>query len=299
MKLLKDAKEIYDQIEIPKELDDIVKEAINNNKRNEEDLHMKNKNRRITILQKSLLSAAAVLLCFTLALNTSEVFAENAEDVPVLGALAKVLTVRDYETTEDNKNISVKVPEINNSSESNEFVTDINKEINAIVDAYTADAQSRLEADKEAFLTTGGTKEEWAERDLNINVDYEVKYQKDNLLSLILTANESWYGAYDLTYYYNLNLEENKNLTLMDVLGSDYSNIANESIINQMKARAEENSDYVYWGVTDEEDSEMAGFTSVDENTKFYLNKEGKVVICFDKYEVAPGFMGRQEFIID
>ena len=299
MKQLKDAKEIYDHIEIPKELDDVVKDAIKKNVRNEGSLHMKNKNRRSTVLQKSLLSAAAVLLCFTLALNTSEVFAENAGDVPVLGALAKVLTVRTYETTQDNKNISVKVPEINNSSESNEFVADINKEINTIVDAYTADAQSRLEADKEAFLTTGGTEEEWAERDLDINVDYEVKYQKDNLLSLILTANESWYGAYDLTYYYNLNLEENKILTLMDVLGSDYITIANESIINQMKARVAENSDYVYWGVTDEADSEMTGFTSVDENTKFYLNDQGKVVICFDKYEVAPGFMGRQEFIIN
>ena len=299
MKQLKAAKEIYDHIDIPKELDEVVKEAIKNNERNEGSLHMKNKNRRSTVLQKSLYTAAAVLLCFTLALNTSEVFAENAGDVPVLGALAKVLTVRTYEASEDNKNISVKVPEINNSSESNEFVADINKEINTIVDSYTADAQSRLGADKEAFLTTGGTEEEWAERDLDINVDYEVKYQKDNLLSLILTANESWYGAYDLTYYYNLNLKENKNLVLADVLGSDYITIANESIISEMKARAEANSDYVYWGVTDEEDSEIAGFTSVDENTKFYLNKEGKVVICFDKYEVAPGFMGRQEFIID
>ncbi len=298
MKQLKDAKEIYDNIEIPKELNDVVKDAIKKNERNEGSLHMKNKNRRSIVLQKSLLSAAAVLLCFTLALNTSEVFAENAGDVPVLGVLAKVLTVRTYETTQDNKNISVKVPEIN-SSESNEFVTDINKEINVIVDAYTADAQSRLEADKEAFLTTGGTEEEWAERDLDIRVDYEVKYQKENLLSLVLTANESWYGAYDLTYYYNINLEENKNLTLVDVLGSDYITIANESIINQMKARVETNTDYVYWGVTDEEDSEMTGFTSVDENTKFYLNEEGKVVICFDKYEVAPGFMGRQEFIIN
>jgi hypothetical protein len=298
MKQLKDAKEIYDNIEIPKELNDVVKDAIKKNERNEGSLHMKNKNRRSIVLQKSLLSAAAVLLCFTLALNTSEVFAENAGDVPVLGVLAKVLTVRTYETTQDNKNISVKVPEIN-SSESNEFVTDINKEINVIVDAYTADAQSRLEADKEAFLTTGGTEEEWAERDLDIHVDYEVKYQKENLLSLVLTANESWYGAYDLTYYYNINLEENKNLTLEDVLGSNYITIANESIISEMKARVEENSDYVYWGVTDEEDSEITGFTSVDENTKFYLNEEGKVVISFDKYEVAPGFMGKQEFIIN
>lgn len=299
MKQLKDAKEIYDHIEIPNELEDVVKGALNNYKRNKGNVHMTNKNRRITVLQKSLLSAAAVIVCFTLALNTSEVFAKNAANIPVLGAIAKVFTVRAYETSEENKNISVKVPEISNSSESKEFVVDINKEINTIVDNYTADAQSRLETDKEAFLTTGGTEKEWAERDLDIKVDYEVKYQKDNLLSLILTANESWYGAYDLTYYYNLNLTDNKYLTLADVLGTNYISTANESIIKQMKARVVENSDYVYWGVTEQEDSGMAGFTSVDDNTKFYLNDEGKVVICYDKYEIAPGFMGKQEFIID
>lgn len=41
------------------------------------------------------------------------------------------------------------------------------------------------------------------------------------------------------------------------------------------------------------------GFTTVDENTKFYLNEKGKPVICFAKYEIAPGFMGDQEFVIE
>lgn len=40
-------------------------------------------------------------------------------------------------------------------------------------------------------------------------------------------------------------------------------------------------------------------FQNVDENTGFYLNEEGKTVVCFGKYEIAPGFMGAQEFVIE
>lgn len=30
-----------------------------------------------------------------------------------------------------------------------------------------------------------------------------------------------------------------------------------------------------------------------------YINKDNKVVICFPKYAIAPGYMGELEFIID
>ena len=31
----------------------------------------------------------------------------------------------------------------------------------------------------------------------------------------------------------------------------------------------------------------------------FYFNKENDLVIPFDKYEVAPGYMGTSEFVVD
>ena len=38
--------------------------------------------------------------------------------------------------------------------------------------------------------------------------------------------------------------------------------------------------------------------TTVTEDTPFYLNAEGEVVISFPEYSIAPGFMGIQEFVI-
>jgi len=42
------------------------------------------------------------------------------------------------------------------------------------------------------------------------------------------------------------------------------------------------------------EDSE-----GINENTKFYMNEAGNPVIVFEKYEIAPGAAGQQEFQIE
>ena len=61
----------------------------------------------------------------------------------------------------------------------------------------------------------------------------------------------------------------------------------------------EENEDYVYWGSEKDDDGiDMGGFTTVDRNTTFYINEAGNPVVTFPKYEIAPGFMGVQEFEI-
>lgn len=40
------------------------------------------------------------------------------------------------------------------------------------------------------------------------------------------------------------------------------------------------------------------GFSSIKPGQDFYLNGNGDIVVCFDKYEVAPGSSGTPEFII-
>jgi hypothetical protein len=349
MRKLEDGKKIYDNIKIPmemkKNIDDLLKYQSEEELRAGEDSRTSDDSRtnkdsrgwvssnevspgdrrRIPYIRYSAAAAAVVILCFTVVLNSSEVFAMSVAKLPIVGSIAKVLTVRSYESSENNKNITVKVPEVvvdetldhavessvnsainsiadrdaaANLTGSPSIVADVNAEIEKIVKDYLAEAKERMQGDKEAFLATGGTEEEWNKRDLTINVDYKIQYQKGNILSLMLTADESWYGAYDVAYFFNIDLNKNKKLTLEDVLGEDYVTIANSSIIKQMKERATDNPDFVYWGVTDGKDSSFDGFVTVDENTKFYLNKEGKPVVYFDKYEVAPGFMGAQEFVI-
>ena len=43
---------------------------------------------------------------------------------------------------------------------------------------------------------------------------------------------------------------------------------------------------------------EDGGFRSIQEDQGFYVNERGNVVVVFLKYEIAPGYMGTQEFEI-
>ena len=48
----------------------------------------------------------------TIGLNTNEVFAREMSELPVIGSLAKVLTIRSYHEKDEGHDITVKVPEI-------------------------------------------------------------------------------------------------------------------------------------------------------------------------------------------
>ena len=39
-------------------------------------------------------------------------------------------------------------------------------------------------------------------------------------------------------------------------------------------------------------------FEKITDETQFYLNKNGEVVICFNEGDVAPMYMGCREFVI-
>lgn len=227
--------------------------------------------------------------------NTSEAFAATAKQLPIIGAVSKVLTFRNYDTADGEKEIHVEIPEIQEESgneTSERLAADVNREIEKIMEEYKAGAEKRIAEYKEAFLATGGTEAEFAEKGIKVDAGYEVKYETEDILSLEVTANENWTSAYGIRYYYNLDLKNGKKITLKDLLGPDYVNRANESIHAQMKERMAQNPDLAYWDGSNGID----GFSTVDETTKFYIGRSGNPVIVFDKYEIAPGAFGAQKF---
>ena len=89
MSVFKKAKETYNSIKIPQELDYIVNKAINENK-----IHKK---RNIQIYFKSATATLATTFAlFIVLLNTNETFAKSMEEIPVINRLAKVFTEREH-----------------------------------------------------------------------------------------------------------------------------------------------------------------------------------------------------------
>lgn len=302
MRNLKDAKNIYDHIVVPEELDERLRSALETAPKTK----FHKKGRLVYFSKWAAASAAALFLCFTVGVNTSESFAMGVSEMPILGTIAKVLTIHSYETVEDTTTTKVTIPEVQVETADKEVekaITDVNAEIQKIVAEFTTEKQAEAAEYKEAFFATGGTEEEWGDRDIDINVDYEVKCQNDSILSLLLDGWMSSVNFQEERHFYNIDLVTGKELTLTDLLGEDAYTYASENVKSQMEERvAEDPEGLIYWGINDNseefEDVEGFAFPGVTETTPFYINEDGNVVISYNKYDAAPGYMGIQEFVI-
>ncbi len=312
---LYEAGRCHEQIPIPAELEERVRQAIEEGKkRNRQADGRRRRKRGLFIALRAVGALAAAVVLFMIPLNTNEAFARQMSELPIVGKVARVLTVRSYSYSENGVNVDASVPEIAiadadetaqeetvlENTAASDFAADVNAEIAEIVERCEEDAKRQFEEYREAFFATGGTEEEWGGRTCDVSVDYTVTYNEGAALSLILTTTESWVAAYGQRYYYNLDMENGRNLTLEDVLGPDWKALCDAGITAQIEERIAA-EDVVYWGFGESADDDMEGFegfSGVTESTQFYINGNGNAVVCFDKYEIAPGYMGVQEFEI-
>lgn len=233
-------------------------------------------------------SAAAVVLVFSLGVNLSPAFADAVRNVPVLGSIAEVVTLKNYFEQKDNVSYSVRQPAV--ADDQGQVQDDVvNQQIQQAIDTYLADAQQRIEEYKEAYLATGGTEEEFLSRNIQVQVDYQVFSQTEDTLSFALYMDENWVNSYGIVKYYNLDLQTGQPLTLQDLLGDNWQSMVNEEIAAQIQQQEQEGVPYLI---------DESTFSGVTDQTKFYINDQHQIVIVFDKYEIAPGSSGRPEFVL-
>ena len=276
-----DAKIRYQSADIPPELDFAVASALREGER---------RRRRRRWQSRALASLAACCASFVLLVNASPAFASAVYQVPVLGDLARVVTVTEYSIANKERLIDVRLPAVEDTG-STDLEQRINTEIQTRIDAVLAEAEARAEETKAAFVATGGDPEEFMP--VIISVDYEVKCRNDQYLSFVIFKTETKASAYTEFFCYNIDLETGKELTLQDMLGPDYKEIANQVIREEIARRSQEPGN-VYFDGTDG----IEGFQSITADQRFYINEAGNPVVIFEKYEIAPGYMGQQEFEI-
>lgn len=238
------------------------------------------------------IAAAAICLLFTGLVNGSTAFAASMENIPVIGQFAQLVNFRSYSEETEDYAISVLIPAIiENGDKNSDRSDDINAEIMKLCEQYASDAKQRAIEYRKIFLETGGTEEEWKEHNITISVDYEIKNEGSDYLSFVIYGYENWLSSAQAAYYYNLNVTTMQYVTLEELLGKNYVDLVNEQINQQIKERQENGSEVFF---TQEE----GGFKTISEKQNFYINNAGNVVIVFDKYEIAPGYMGNVEFEI-
>ena len=273
MKDFEQLKNEYENTPIPEELNDRVQAGIRQGRQR----------RSSRVWKRSLGGMAACFAVLVGVLNLSSTVALAAADVPVLGGLFQILTVRSYDTEQDGIDYSVNVPGVESDAD---LAQRVNTEIQKRVDALTAKAQQDWDDYKEAFLATGGTEEQWGDREMNVIVDYEIKSQTDTTVSFTVDFAEGWVASMQERYCYNLDLAEDRDITLADVLGEDWVNLCNNAVEDYIAANTDADGGSLFFT------PEQGGFTTVDAATSFYIGEDGAPVLVFPEYSIAAGAMG-------
>ncbi len=273
-KKIEDLKQNYNNIEIPDRLNDVVNDALNRNR-------SRNRNKKSRMALWSTVVASICIIIVTV--NLSPAFASTLEGIPVIGNIIKIINFKNYKVNKNGYDVSIDVPKIEGLKDK-ELEYKLNKEFESegkkLYDEYLKEVKD-LEK-----LGVEGRKygKSW----------YEVINENDDVLSLVIYNYYAQGSSNTTRKFYNIDKKNQTVLTLEGMFkGSDYVNVISKNIISQMRERHQKNPEDVYWI-----DGEIEYFTKIKKDQGFYINDKNEIVICFDKYEVAPGASGLVEFTI-
>lgn len=236
------------------------------------------------------ISAAVLLL--VLAPNVSSTVANAMENIPVLGKLIKVVTIRNYEYDDEKHTAQVEIPEISvdvqgmDNSLTKENVikssAQINEQILSLSEQWIAEFEQNMRED--------------GYQDLQISS--EIVQSTNQYFTLKLTCYQAMASGYEEHHYYTIDLNTGKKLTLKELFWEDFNYIEkiSEEIKTQMREQMLEDENNRYFIDTDMPEDD---FHQITEETEFYIDKDNKLVISFHEAEVAPAYMGCVEFVIN
>lgn len=238
--------------------------------------------KQIRILPR-IVAAAACFIFITLFLlpNVSVVYAQALEQIPIIGDIVRVVTIRNYFYSDDKHEMDIDVPQI---EDDNDAAEQINQDINQMTETLVQEFYEEVE-----FIGDEGHS--------SLYLDYEIVTNSNTWFTLKIMVHKVAGSGTVYYKFYHINKKTNEIVKLGDLAkDNSFYDVVVQEIKRQMKIQMENDSSVVYWL----EDSIIGqDFVSVSETHNFYWNSNGDLVIIFDEYEVAPGAMGTPEFVIE
>ena len=222
-----------------------------------------------------------LLVTIVLLPNVSVTYAETLEKIPVLGDIIRVITIRNYFYSDDYHEMNVSIPKLEGNNEEIDFINADVKELSEyLVQRFYHEVE---ELGNEAHSS--------------VYVDYKVVTDTKDWFTLKLVINEVAGSGNIYFKYYHLNKLTGKIMTLENIVAdNEFYDVVEKEIKLQMEKQMSDNSNLKYWV----DDSTFGDdFVTIKPNHNFYWDQDYNLVIPFDKYEVAPGYMGTFEFVID
>ena len=264
----------YEEIPVPDEAKRRLEEGIRKAKEEKRNVI------RLRLIKRVGGTAAAAMVALTVLVNASPAVAQAMERVPVIGTIAKVVTFRTYEDSRENAGAQVNIPQIEGEGQQPEANQAIEEYANRLIQMYEEEIQA------------GGENGNYG-----LDSTYDVVFENQKYVSIRIRSTLTMASGTEFVKVLNVDKATGQVVELKDLLCGDEAVMAgiSENIKAQMEAQmaADENVTYFLNSDTPEWD-----FKGIDGDESYYFNENGQLVIVFEEYEVAPGYMGAVEFVI-
>lgn len=116
-----------------------------------------------------------------------------------------------------------------------------------------------------------------------LHVSQEVVTDNAQYYTVKLSALETEASGYEHNQFYTIDKQTGNVVALADLFaeGSDYISVISENIKTQMREQMVADEGVIYF--LDDEDMPEFNFQSITEQTNFYFNESGELVIAFDE----------------
>ena len=217
--------------------------------------------------------AAAALALFIAVPNVSPTAAAAMAEVPVLGAIVRVVTFRDYTYDDGHHSADVSVPELEGGNAAQEVSDQVRTYTDWLIGQFQADCEAMGEGYKSLYVTSS------------------VVTDSDTWFTLRVDADEIQASGYQFSRFYHIDKATDRLVTLKDLFreDADYVTALSGEVRRQMEEQMAEDPEVLYF---------PEEFTAIDPDQNFYWAADGSLVLVFDEYTIAPGSMGMPEFTI-
>ena len=240
-----------------------------------------NSMKRYGIFKKTAAAAAAVLVTVGTLANASPITANAMENLPIIGALARVMTFRTFEDSQGSFEGKVDIPRID-SENGSEIAA------NQALEQY---------ADSLIAMYENDLKESEGQGNYALESSYDVVFQNEKYISIRINTTVIMASGTQYVKVFTVNKATGEVVSLSSLLGGNKEQLEaiSENIKQQMQAQMDADENIAYFLNSDLPDSDFKGITGEE---SYYFNENGELVISFDEYEVAPGYMGAVTFTI-
>lgn len=294
----------YKNIKIPEKGLKAMEETIERAKKeNAEEMKKEKKRKKF---QKIGGCVAAALVIAVILPNMNANVAMAMEKIPVLGQLIRVVTFGRYDFEDEDHEAKVEIPkvEVEEVETAPENPADIKidegtagtkpqSQVKQSADSLNEDIQNYINPIVEEFESTLSQEMKQA-----LDISYDVVTNSDSWFTLRINVLEIQASGYQYYKYYHINKLTGERASLGDIFrpDADYITPISEEIKKQMRERMAAGEGEIFF--LDDEEMPQTNFEKIKPDQNFYFNENGEIVIPFDEYEVAPGYMGNPEFVI-